>query len=251
MKKTSQRIFGIHALRHVLESDPSRVLEIWVQDRQDKRLSLLIDLAQDNGITIQQANRNSLDKLSDQGVHQGIVAACREAKGYDEDYLYQLIDKRLQQAKARPLLLLILDGVQDPHNLGACLRSADAAGADAVIIPKNRAASLSATVSKVASGAAERIPLVSVTNLARCLQQLQTQGVFLVGLADEVKQDFYQQDLNQAVGLVLGAEQNGLRRLSREHCDVLAALPMFGEISSLNVSVTAGICLYECVRQRL
>ena len=251
MKKTAQRIFGIHALRHVLEADPTRVLEIWVQDRQDKRLKSLLDLAQEQGIAIQTANRHSLDKLSEQGVHQGIVAACREAKAYDEDDLYQLVDKRLASASPRPLLLLILDGVQDPHNLGACLRSADAAGADAVVIPKNRAASLSATVSKVACGAAERLPLISVTNLARCLQHLQSQGVFLIGLADEVQQGFYQQDLNQALGLVLGAEQSGLRRLSREHCDVLAALPMFGEVSSLNVSVSAGICLYETVRQRL
>jgi 23S rRNA (guanosine2251-2'-O)-methyltransferase len=169
------------------------------------------------------------------------VRPRREA---DEDTLWGLLER-----VDRPLLL-VLDGVQDPHNLGACLRTADGAGVDAVLIPKNRAAGLTSAARKVAAGAAESVPLIRVTNLGRCLKALKTYGVWLVGAAGESGHSLYQTDLTQPLALVLGGEARGLRRLTREHCDVLAGLPMAGAVSSLNVSVAAAVCLYEAVRQR-
>ncbi len=245
-KNTTPLLFGIHTLSSLLEHEPERVLEMWIQDhRGDKRLNKLTQMAKKQGIAIHPAPKRTLDKLSEFAVHQGIVARCRPAKPYDEQFLQDILAKRGQQT-----LFLVLDGVQDPHNLGACLRSADAAGVDAVIIPKNRSAQLTPTAQKTASGAASRIPLVSVTNLSRCLQSLQKSGVCTIGLAGEATQAFFECDLNVPLALVMGAEEKGLRRLSREYCDYLGYLPMHGEVSSLNVSVTAGICLYEAVRQR-
>lgn len=246
MKKDTSLLFGIHTLSSLLAHEPERILEIWVQDmRGDKRIAPLLSLAKQQGLAIHAVPKRTLDNLSESAVHQGIVARCRDARPYDETFLQEVLHK-----KGNNTLFLVLDGVQDPHNLGACLRSADAAGVDAVIIPKNRSAQLNPTVQKIACGAANRIPLISVTNLARCLENLQKSDVFIVGLADEAKAAFFECDLNQALALVLGAEECGLRRLSRVHCDVLTYLPMHGEVSSLNVSVTAGICLYEAVRQR-
>ena len=245
-KNNTNLLFGIHTLSSLLEHEPARILEIWVQDhRADKRLNQLISLAKQQGLAIHPSPKRTLDKLSEFAVHQGIVARCRPARPYDEQFLETVLTRYKERT-----LFLILDGVQDPHNLGACLRSADAAGVHAVIIPKNRSAQLSPTVEKTACGAATRVPLITVTNLARCLQDLQALGVCVIGLAGEATEAFFECDLNVPLALVLGAEEKGLRRLSREYCDYLAYLPMNGEVSSLNVSVTAGVCLYETVRQR-
>ncbi|UCC45453.1 MAG: 23S rRNA (guanosine(2251)-2'-O)-methyltransferase RlmB [Candidatus Zixiibacteriota bacterium] len=174
--------------------------------------------------------------------HSDLKAAVRPLT---EDDLFSLLD-----GLARPPFLLILDNVQDPHNLGACLRSADGAGVDAVIVPKDRAAPITETVRLIACGAAESVPFVQVTNLARMMKQLQTAGVWLVGTADDAEKSLYDADLGGPLGLVLGSEGTGLRRLTRENCDLLVKIPMAGKVESLNVSVAAGICLYEVVRQR-
>jgi len=205
----------------------------------------LLDLAVTAVITTQRVTGEELDKLAE-GVHQGVVAEVTPSQVWSEEMLTHLLD-RLDGVP----LLLVLDGVTDPHNLGACLRSADAAGVQAVIVPRDRSASLSPVVRKVACGAAETVPLVAVTNLARTLKQLQQRGLWLVGTAGEAEQFIYDVDLKVPSVIVMGAEGAGMRRLTRENCDYLARLPMAGAVSSLNVSVAAGVCLFEAVRQRL
>jgi 23S rRNA (guanosine2251-2'-O)-methyltransferase len=195
-------------------------------------------------VPVGQKDRRELDEWAE-GVHQGVVAEVSPSQVWGEAMLEELLDRR-----EGPPLLLVLDGVTDPHNLGACLRTADAAGALAVIVPKDKSATLNATVRKVACGAAEVIPLVAVTNLARTLEKLQQRGLWLVGTAGEAEQELYQQDLTGPTVLIMGAEGKGMRRLTRDHCDYLVKLPMSGSVSSLNVSVATGVCLFEAVRQR-
>lgn len=239
-------IYGLHAVQAMLERAPRRVKQLNVQrGRLDARMQAVLDLAASAAIDIERVLPEDLDRLADGGVHQGVVAKVTPSQLWSEDMLVHLLDKE----EGVPLLL-VLDGVTDPHNLGACLRSADAAGAQAVIIPKDRSASLSPTVRKVACGAAETVPLVAVTNLARTLKQLQQRGLWVVGTAGEADQLLYQVDLKVPTVIVMGAEGAGMRRLTREHCDYLAKLPMAGGVSSLNVSVAAGVCLFEAVRQR-
>lgn len=239
-------IYGLHAVQAMLERAPRRVKQLEVQrGRLDARMQAVLDLAASAAIDIERVLPEDLDRLADGGVHQGVVAKVTPSQLWSEDMLVHLLDKE----EGVPLLL-VLDGVTDPHNLGACLRSADAAGAQAVIIPKDRSASLSPTVRKVACGAAETVPLVAVTNLARTLKQLQQRGLWVVGTAGEADQLLYQVDLKVPTVIVMGAEGAGMRRLTREHCDYLAKLPMAGGVSSLNVSVAAGVCLFEAVRQR-
>lgn len=236
---------GIHAIAALLEHSPERIVQLFVAEkRQDLKFQQLMALAHQHGISVQQVNPHKLDQLLPQVNHQGVAAHCKPLPQYAEHDLADLV------ASTPTPLFLILDGVQDPHNLGACLRSADAAGVTAVIIPKDRSASVNPTVRKVACGAAEFVSVVTVTNLARALKKLQGAGVFLVGLAGEASQSLYQTNLKGPLGLVLGGEEQGLRRLTREHCDVLASLPMHGAVSSLNVSVACGISLFEAVRQR-
>ncbi len=238
-------IFGIHAVKAVLASDPARFIEVFVlKGRQDERLLPVLNELQMLGITIQQAGRKALDDKVRGASHQGIVARVRPGKQYNENDLEDIL-----AGKENPLLL-VLDGVTDPHNLGACLRNADAAGAVAVIVPKDRSAQLNATASKVACGAAEVVPLVRVTNLARTLRALQEQGVWVVGTAGEATHDIYHSKLTGPLAIVMGAEGEGMRRLTRETCDDLIKIPMAGSVSSLNVSVATGICLFEAVRQR-
>ena len=238
-------VFGIHAVQTKLQRNPERVQEIWLQEgRDDQRLKQVKGLADEQGIECQVMPRRELDNKV-KGRHQGIVAACTPNPAKDEGFLTQLLAD-LEE----PAFLLVLDGVTDPHNLGACLRTADAAGVHAVIAPKDKSASLNATVSKVACGAAESIPFVQVTNLARCLKGLQDAGVWITGTAGEATQHIYQADLKGNMALVMGAEGEGMRRLTREGCDQLVNIPMAGEVSSLNVSVAAGVCLFEAVRQR-
>lgn len=242
---SADTLFGIHAVSTLLKRDPKRVRRLLVQQgREDGRLQALIEQAGQLGIELQRRSRAQLDELAG-GVHQGIVAECTPLRAGSESDLEQLLD-----TLEEPALLLVLDGVTDPHNLGACLRTADAAGAHAVIAPKDKSAPLNATAAKVACGAAEVVPYIQVTNLARTLQLLQGYGIWITGTAGEASEELFETDLRGALALVMGAEGKGMRRLTREHCDRLVKIPMAGEVSSLNVSVATGICLFEVVRQR-
>jgi 23S rRNA (guanosine2251-2'-O)-methyltransferase len=239
-------VYGLHAVNAALERAPERVLELWiVQTRDDARTRDLTDRAQRVGVHVQSVSADALAKLVGDVVHQGAAVAMRPLKPWDEHDLTQA----LSQLTVDPLLL-ILDGVTDPHNLGACLRTADAAGAHAVVIPKDRAASVDGVVRKVAAGAAEFIPVATVTNLARTLGVLKERGIWVVGTDGEAEQALYSADLKRPLALVLGAEGSGLRRLTKDTCDFLVRIPMAGHVQSLNVSVAAGIALFEALRQR-
>ena len=239
-------LYGINTVHHLLETTPQRMLVLYLDPhRQDKRSQSIEQLARQHGISIQHADTHLFHKRLGEVNHQGVMAQVKPLPARAEPELYVLLEN-LPHAP----LLLCLDEVTDPHNLGACLRSADAAGVDAVIVPKDNAATLTPTVSKVACGAAEVMPFFQVTNLARCLRELKTRGIWCIGLSGDAEQNLYQTDLTGPLALVLGAEGKGLRRLTAETCDSLASLPMRGTVSSLNVSVTTGIALYEALRQR-
>tara|TARA_Y100001956_G_scaffold57848_1_gene57036 strand:+ start:5228 stop:5965 length:738 start_codon:yes stop_codon:yes gene_type:complete len=243
---SNEFIYGIHAVKAVLEREPERFIEAFVlKGRQDDRLMPILNELQVCGVSIQQMTRKTLDDKARGANHQGIMARVKPAKQLNENDLDDIL------AKHESPLLLVLDGVTDPHNLGACLRNADAAGVAAVIVPKDKSANITATVSKVACGAAEAVPLVRVTNLARTMRALQEQGVWFVGTAGEATHDIYQAKLTGSLAIVMGAEGDGMRRLTRETCDDLIKIPMAGSVSSLNVSVASGVCLFEAVRQRL
>ncbi|MFK8330957.1 23S rRNA (guanosine(2251)-2'-O)-methyltransferase RlmB [Pseudomonas sp. BJa5] len=240
-----EKIYGVHAVEALLRHHPKRVKQIWLSEgRSEPRLQALLELAAQYRVAVGQAERRELDAWVE-GVHQGVVAEVSPSQVWGEAMLEELLDR----TEVTPLIL-VLDGVTDPHNLGACLRTADAAGALAVVVPKDKSATLTPAVRKVACGAAEVIPLVAVTNLARTLEKLQQRGLWIVGTAGEAEQELYQQDLTGPTILIMGAEGKGMRRLTREHCDFLVKLPMAGSVSSLNVSVATGICLFEAVRQR-
>lgn len=240
-----EKIYGLHAVEALLRHHPKRVKQIWLAEgRDDPRVQTLIELAGQSRVRVGQCERREMDAWVE-GVHQGVVADVSPSQVWGDAMLEELLDR----TEGAPLLL-VLDGVTDPHNLGACLRTADAAGALAVIIPKDKSATLNATVRKVACGAAEVIPLVAVTNLARTLEKLQQRGLWVVGTAGEADKEIYDQDLSGPIVLVMGAEGKGMRRLTREHCDFLVKLPMAGSVSSLNVSVASGVCLFEALRQR-
>ena len=240
-----EKIYGVHAVEALLRHHPKRVKQLWLAEgRQDPRVQALVQLAGEARVPVGQRERRELDEWAE-GVHQGVVAEVSPSQVWGENFL----DELLARNESVPLLL-VLDGVTDPHNLGACLRTADAAGVQAVIVPKDKSATLNATVRKVACGAAEVVPLVAVTNLARTLEKLQQQGLWIVGTAGEATQEIFDLDLRGPSVLVMGAEGKGMRRLTREHCDYLAKLPMGGSVSSLNVSVATGVCLCEAVRQR-
>lgn len=239
-------MFGLHAVQALLKSAPQRVIEIYmVQGRNDQKLQKIVSSAQSNGIHCQVVNRNKLDELVSDENHQGVVAVCTPGETYDETWLFNLLDNLNE-----PAFLLILDGVTDPHNLGACMRSAEAAGVHAVIAPKDKSAGLTPVARKVACGAAEVLPFVPVTNLARTLKKLQEKGIWLFGAAGEAEHSVYQSNLKGPIGILMGAEGDGLRRLTQDTCDHLMNIPMAGTVSSLNVSVATGICLFEAVRQR-
>ena len=237
-------VYGLHAAQSTLKHQGDTVKTIYFDHRRrDQRLQQVLQLAKNLDIPCIPASKEELQKKSDSEQHQGIVIETLDRE--QQQSLEDLLDN-LQE----PPLLLILDGVTDPHNLGACLRTADAAGVHAVIYPKDKSASINATVRKVACGAAEVMPVYPVTNLARCMEQLQQRGIWIVGTAGEAEQNLYDMKLAGPLALVMGAEGKGLRRLTREHCDYLTKLPMAGSVSSLNVSVATGICLFEIVRQR-
>ncbi|MCQ4327029.1 23S rRNA (guanosine(2251)-2'-O)-methyltransferase RlmB [Stutzerimonas stutzeri] len=240
-----ERIYGLHAVEALLRHHPKRVKQVWLAEgRGDPRVQGVLELAAQARVRVGQCERREMDAWVE-GVHQGVIAEVSPSQVWGEAMLEELLDRA-----EGPPLLLVLDGVTDPHNLGACLRTADAAGALAVIVPKDKSATLNATVRKVACGAAEVIPLVAVTNLARTLEKLQQKGLWVVGTAGEAEQELYAQDLTGPIVLVMGAEGKGMRRLTREHCDYLVRLPMAGSVSSLNVSVATGVCLFEALRQR-
>ncbi len=241
-------IFGLHAVEAALKRSPGNIETLWCDiKRKDKRLKVLAQLANNQGVRPEWVTRTAFDeKLPDSARHQGVAAWVRDVAERNESFLEQmLVDLE------HPPFLLVLDGVTDPHNLGACLRSADAAGVDAVITTRDRACGLTPVVRKVASGAAESVPFVQVTNLARTLKMLQGAGVWVVGAAlEEGTIPLYQARLTGPLAMVLGAEGKGMRRLTRENCDELILIPMAGSVQSLNVSVATGVCLFEALRQR-
>ncbi|MEZ5608957.1 23S rRNA (guanosine(2251)-2'-O)-methyltransferase RlmB [Thauera sp. WH-2] len=237
-------IYGFHAVSAKLRHAPESVLEIYLSgDRKDARVKKFIAQAEAAGVRILQSEGDKLDGMVGTRRHQGVVAKVDATRR--EIKLADVLDSLDENA-----LILVLDGVQDPHNLGACLRVADAAGAHAVVAPKDRAVGLNATAVKVASGAADTVPYITVTNLARALREMQDAGVWIVGAAGEADKSIYDIDQKVPVAWVLGAEGDGLRRLTRDTCDALARIPMHGSVESLNVSVASGICLFEARRQR-
>lgn len=250
-----QYVYGIHAVDSLLRQNARSVQRLLLQaGRNDKRINGLLELAKNQGVAVVREPRAGLDKMVS-GRHQGAVAQVQGSAGitahaasnlWEEAELLQAVDD-----KDGAILILVLDGVTDPHNLGACLRSADAAGVDAVVVPKDNSADLTPVVHKVACGAAEVVPFVRVTNISRTLQALQARGVWLYGTDGDADKSLYDSDLTTSLALVMGAEGKGMRRLTREQCDFLIHLPMAGSVSSLNVSVAAGIFLFEAVRQRV
>jgi 23S rRNA (guanosine2251-2'-O)-methyltransferase len=239
-------VYGLHAVRTLLQQRPDRASLLSLQKgREDARSSELQRLALAASVKVEWRDAHELDRLAGNERHQGACLQVRALGPLGEGALDELLDRA-----AAPPLLLVLDGVQDPHNLGACLRTADAAGASAVIVPRDRAAGLTPTVRKVASGAAETMPLIQVVNLARTLRWLKEREIWVVGADDQAPQSLFAAKLTGRLALVLGAEGAGLRRLTREHCDVLVGIPMAGAVESLNVSVAAGVLLFEAARQR-
>ncbi|OCG74925.1 23S rRNA (guanosine(2251)-2'-O)-methyltransferase RlmB [Gilliamella sp. Occ4-3] len=247
----SETVYGLHAIEALLARSPERIIEVFIiKGREDKRLLAVVRQLEQLGLPVKVANRQWLDEKSKNGVHQGILAMVTPNRGYQENDIPLLMEQQPNP------VILILDGVTDPHNLGACIRTADAAGVDFIIVPKDRSAPLNSTAQKVACGAAESVPVVRVTNLARTMRMLQDEyQVWIVGTAGEADKtlyqtDFYKTSTQTALALVMGAEGEGMRRLTKEHCDELVSIPMAGIVSSLNVSVATGVCLFEIVRQK-
>ena len=238
-------IYGFHAISKMLQHSPQSCIELLCTEARNPRLLSLIASARQAGLSVRFESRDGLSKLSGNVKHQGCVMQIA-----DESPNALTLEQLLQQNNDRSLYL-VLDGVQDPHNLGACLRTADATGVDAVIIPKDRSAGLTAIVRKVAAGGAETVPLIEVTNLARCLKDMKKAGIWIYGTSGEAMTGLYEFQYNSSVALVMGAEGDGLRRLTSEQCDHLIKLPMLGAVESLNVSVATGVCLYEILRSRM
>ncbi|QKK04051.1 MAG: 23S rRNA (guanosine(2251)-2'-O)-methyltransferase RlmB [Pseudomonadota bacterium] len=236
---------GINAVQGLLDHAPGQLVRVWLRPG-GKRLETLEARLADLGVAVEHADQQTLGRLAGKVRHQGVIAEFRPRAPIDEHALERYVESAGDQA-----LLLVLDGVQDPHNLGACLRTAAAAGATAVVVPKDRAVSLTPAARRAAAGAAERIPLAVVTNLARTLRHLGGQGVWRLGLDAGVEEPLFETELSGSLALVLGGEEKGLRRLTREHCDRLVAIPMPGGMESLNVSVAAGIALFSAVARRM
>ncbi len=240
-------IYGLHTVRHTLQKNPGELVEVRVQagKKRSAELEILLGRLGKSGVPILECSREELDELTGSTRHQGIVGNIRRTAQDKQEDLSGLL------ANAdKALLLLVLDGIQDPHNLGACLRAANAAGVDGVIMARDNAAPINATVSKVASGAAENTTIYRVTNIARTLREMQSAGVWTVGTDSEGEKELFDLDLSVSTAIVMGAEGKGLRQNTRKHCDHLVRLPMHGVVESLNVSVATGICLYEVLRQR-
>src|SRR5690554_5526446 len=240
-----ENVYGVHAVEALLRHHPKRVKQLILADgRSDPRIQILRDLADEARVQSNTISRREMDEQVD-GVHQGVLAKVSPSQIWGEQMLDELLD-RLEV----PPLLLVLDGVTDPHNLGACLRTADAAGVHAVIAPKDKAVGINATVQRVACGAADTVPYIMVTNLARTMRQLKERDVWLIGTDDQASGTFHEVDATRSIAWVMGAEGEGMRRLTRETCDELVRIPMQGSVESLNVSVASAVCLYESLRQR-
>jgi len=244
--KNKRRVMGLHAAESVLKNTPEQVLNVWLDDkREDRRLNELRQQLTTWGIVAQPASKKKLDSLADGEHHQGIVLELNQPAERDEADLRDALTRVTPHS-----LYLALDQVQDPHNLGACLRTADAVGVEGVIITRDQSTGITPTVARVACGAAETIPVYRVTNLVRSLALCKDKGLWVVGAAGESARSLYEVDLNLPLVLVTGAEGKGLRRLTREHCDLLVSIPMVGQVESLNLSVATGVLLYETLRQR-
>ncbi|HEX2138604.1 MAG TPA: 23S rRNA (guanosine(2251)-2'-O)-methyltransferase RlmB [Woeseiaceae bacterium] len=247
----SRYVAGLRAVEQLLTTRAGDVRALYAEyQTANPRVEAVIARAGSLDIEVKPANRGRLQQMSGEARHQGVVAEIRRSTVLDEAGLRSLVESRLTERDSAPLLLLVLEGIQDPHNLGACLRTADAAGADAVVVSRHGAAGLGPAVSKVAAGAAEVLPFAPVPNIARVLGWLAEYGVRVIGTSDAAEGSLFDADLAEPLALVLGGEHSGLRKKTREHCDALVRLPMQGSVSSLNVSVACGICLYEAVRQR-
>lgn len=245
--KTPKLIFGYHSVISMLSHTPKHVVNIYLQSKKhDEHCEEILKFAKTHQIPLKYLARDRLGEMVYHANHQGIVAEVNRAGDYTESDLKVILEK----IDTVPLLL-ILDGIQDPHNLGACLRTANAAGVHAVIAPKDRACGLTPTVYKVASGAVELTPFIQVTNLARTIRMLKEMNIWIYGATEDAKQDIYQIDLKGPAALVFGAEGEGLRHLTRELCDFVIKIPMYGIVSNLNVSVATGVCLFEAIRQRI
>ncbi len=243
---STTQLFGIHAVQAALDYSPQNIRRAWVDSqRQDARLKQVVDDLQALGITPEKTERKKLERMAEGKNHQGIVVAVELPAMRSEDDL-KLAVETLNEAA----FYLVLDQVQDPHNLGACLRTVDAVGAHGIIVTKDNAAGITPTVCKVASGAAETVPVYQVTNLARTLRWLKEQNIWIMGAAGEAEQTIYHMQLDMPLALVMGAEGTGMRHLTRQHCDFLVKIPMAGQVESLNVSVAAGVMLYEIFRQK-
>ena len=240
------KIVGLHAAQSALMYSPQKISRAWVDsERHDKRLETLLETLSTLDISIEKVERKKLDKLADGMNHQGVVLEVALPEELSENDLKVAVEHLSENA-----LFLVLDNVQDPHNLGACLRTADATGVHGIIITKDNAVGITPTVCKVASGAAETVPVYVVTNLARTLRWLKTEGVWVVGTTGEAQSTLFKSDFTVPMALVIGAEEKGMRRLTREQCDFLVKLPMLGTVESLNLSVATGVLLYEVLRQR-
>jgi len=252
---SSKVLFGFHALGVRLKTAPNSIIELYFEPtRRDARMRSFLDRATEAGIKMVESDGPRLSKMCGSHGHQGIAARVQAiAQVHSLDELLEDLEAANEdlppEQRTQPLIL-VLDGVTDPHNLGACLRVADGAGVHAVIAPKDHAAGINATVAKVASGAAETVPYFMVTNLARTLNELKERNIWIIGTSDQATQTLYQADLKGPVALVLGAEGDGMRQLTAKTCDALVSIPMRGAVESLNVSVASGVCLYEAVRQR-
>ncbi len=238
---------GFHAVLNVLENSPEGIDRLWIdKERNDARIAMVIADASSQGVRVQRVPKARLDSLAGEGVrHQGVLVRLHTVDVKDETWLFSALD-----ALEQPPLLLVLDGIQDPHNLGACLRSAAAAGVDAVIVPKDRSAPVNATARRAASGATESVAIVRVTNVARVLKKLKARGIWIYGASGNAETELYQCKLTDAIAIVVGSEHKGLRHGTEQMCDQLMRIPMTDAVASLNVSVAAGICLFEAQRQR-
>ncbi len=246
MSAKNDYVYGIHSIRSAIEVEPERVIEVYVlKGREDSKFNALVKEIMELGIRVNEVSRKALDEKVFGGVHQGIVAKLKSAKVKGDNELNEFLDT------IKEPFLLILDNVTDPHNFGACLRSADGAGVNAVIMPRDKSAALTAVAKKVACGAGETVPVFYVTNLARAMKELKDRDIRIIGTAGETEKNIYDTDLSGPLAMVMGAEDVGMRRLTRENCDELVKIPMLGKVSSLNVSVATGVCLFEALRQRL
>jgi 23S rRNA (guanosine2251-2'-O)-methyltransferase len=240
------KLFGLHAVQAALDYSPEKITQVWVDNqRQDARLKELLSQIAKLNLNVESADKKKLDRFADGKNHQGIVAEVELPSVHSEEELKYKIKNLTEMA-----FFLVLDHVQDPHNLGACLRTADAAKMHGIIITKDNATGITPTVCKIASGAAETVPVYQVTNLARTLRWMKEQNIWIIGTTGEAQQTLFNTDLNLPLALVMGAEGTGMRHLTQQHCDILVKIPMYGQVESLNVSVAAAVMIYEVLRQK-